>query len=137
MISLFLHKISVDTIEVTYGLCVRANNGKRKFEKAVNHQSFGFAGKGKDNFAKRSGILYDLTDGALVLEVRLRRAKADGSLLSAGLPAHFVPDNPFPRIALNKFMEEESSDIVFEVVDIGGSEAEDEKESSGRQPKEG
>lgn len=59
------------------------------------------------DFARRSKVLDSLVSGALVVEVRLERFE----------PRAFVPENPLYKNILRKFMDEESADVIFEVVE--------------------
>ena len=65
---------------------------------------------GRPNFWKRTGIIDALVDGALIIEVRFRQT---AETRRACTP--FIPDNPTSKAILSKFMDEGSSDIVFEV----------------------
>ena len=64
---------------------------------------------GCSNFAKRSDILNSLVDGALVIEVHLKLVDPTPKL------PPFIPENPSCKIIQGIFLDEESSDIVFEV----------------------
>ena len=63
----------------------------------------------KKDFAERSAIIGALKDGTLVIEVHMKQTGA------STLTAPFVPENPFCQNALEKFLDEESADVVFEV----------------------
>ena len=50
-----------------------------------------------------------LVQGSLVIEVRMRPTSTDESI------SQFIPANPFNQNMLELFMDEESTDVVFEV----------------------
>ena len=64
---------------------------------------------GPHNFAKRSEIIGALEDGTLIIEVRMRKFGETAPALP------FIPENPLVKNILSMFMNEESSDILFEV----------------------
>ena len=109
------------SIKIDWGVSVKDVDGKE-----VHHEkpytveiaargSNGNAMYGYSNFAERPKIMKSLVNGALVVEVRMRLADTDKSTPS------FIPLNPICKNVINKFMHEESADVVFEVV---GSESE-------------
>jgi len=81
-------------------MCCNVSHGKKEF------------GRGEcwanDKFAKRSEILDLLVNGALIIEVRIR--------LTESSVCSFVPKNPLNNNILKRFMDEETADLVFEVV---------------------
>ena len=65
---------------------------------------------GVPNFASRSTLIGALHEGSLFIEVQMRQPKPTNP------PSQpFVPENPLCKNILNKFMDEESADVMFEV----------------------
>ena len=62
-----------------------------------------------DYFAKRSKLMDSLVNGSLVIEIRMKPTSSDKSI------TQFIPTNPINKNVLQKFMNEESADVVFEV----------------------
>ena len=64
--------------------------------------------RGYYNFAKLSVLMDALVKGTLIVEVRMK-------LIESTLASQFIPKNPTTKNILNKFNDEESADVVFEV----------------------
>ena len=68
-------------------------------------------------------------DGALIINVHMARPGPDPSNnVACSSASQFIPQNPFLENILNKFIDEASADVVFEVsserrADIGGPPA--------------
>jgi hypothetical protein len=59
--------------------------------------------------------LSSLVDGALIIEVHVRLAKPTKSV-----PPPFIPENPVAKMIQGLFLDEKSSDIIFEVAEDKG-----------------
>lgn len=57
------------------------------------------------------------SDGSLTVEVRMRLADDEGRGDTNAAEKLIIPENPLAKNILSKFMDEESADIVFEVVE--------------------
>ena len=107
--------------EVQFGFSARNKDGKEVGCSKPHTKKFGALGSGADrawcmtNFAKRSRLLDKLVDGSLVIEVRLKPTSTDKSI------TQFIPTNPINKNVLQKFNDEESADVVFEVDDSNKS----------------
>eukprot|EP00581_Thalassiosira_minuscula_P000476 CAMPEP_0183746370 /NCGR_PEP_ID=MMETSP0737-20130205/66722_1 /TAXON_ID=385413 /ORGANISM="Thalassiosira miniscula, Strain CCMP1093" /LENGTH=278 /DNA_ID=CAMNT_0025982065 /DNA_START=705 /DNA_END=1541 /DNA_ORIENTATION=- len=53
-----------------------------------------------------------LIDGALVVEVQMRKIELTGTNVP---PSQFIPENPLCKNVLKRFMDEESADVLIEV----------------------
>jgi len=82
---------------------------------------------GSRDFAKRANLMESLVDGSLVIEVRMKPTATDNKSVT-----QFIPTNPLCKNVINKFMDEESADVVFEVDNIGSMESE---EHANKKPK--
>lgn len=117
-VSVTLVNLSNKEIVVSHGFCVNSGN---LGETTHWHDHNRFAPSrssscdrwGVSNFAKRSKLLNQLVDGTLVIEVKVQLSGDDCSNWKASLP--FIPENPLRKNVLNKFMDESSADVVFEV----------------------
>ncbi|KAL9190325.1 hypothetical protein ACHAXT_007536 [Thalassiosira profunda] len=117
MVSVFLRQCSSGSIRVQPTFIVH----DRETAPAAYYQPpYLSARRGTPNFADRSAILGACPTGDLVIEVQLKQTGP--STLS---PPPFVPTNPLHKNILKKFMDEESSDVIFEV-------SRDEVEEGGR-----
>ena len=56
-------------------------------------------------------------DGSLTVEVRMRLANDEGRGDTTAAEKLIIPENPLAKNILSKFMDEESADIVFEVIE--------------------
>jgi len=114
---------------VSAALANRSNSSRDANGKEVVHiksdtDEFGAYESGNNawfnlNFAKRSRLLDKLVDGALVIEVRMKSTAADKSI------TQFIPTNPLCKNVINKFMDEESADVVFEIDDSKSCQSEE------------
>lgn len=108
MVGVYLMKASGTSVDVAYSFVAR------DAEHSFNSKAVTF-GDGPDdwgavNFGERSNITDHLDGGILTIEVRMRLSDP------ASLPsAHFVPENPFRKSMLRKFMDEETADVAFAV----------------------
>ena len=84
---------------------------------------------GARDFAKRSTILYALEDGTLTIDVRMKRVTPVARAPTPTEPS-FIPQNPLGKNILKKFNNEESADLVFEVVGDGMQEGGSENKKS-------
>lgn len=115
-VALCLQHLSNSSITTQFGFNTVTKSGKR------NHFCFSqwkeIAGRnnfGPRSYALRSGLVKDLVDGSLVVEVRM------GVDSSGTTDNQFIPQNPLSKCILSKFMDEKSSDIIFEVSSNGAS----------------
>ena len=72
------------------------------------------------SFARRSKLMDKLVDGALVIEVRMKSTITDKTI------TQFIPSNPIKKNVLQKFMDEETADVVFEVDDSKSRQSDEE-----------
>lgn len=106
------------SIEIQYSFSVRDVNGKELVHCIPKTFEFtapgsGHSGRCYTDFAKRSTIMDVLNylkkdvlvGGSLVIEVRMKTISTD----------QFIPTNPLCKNVLQKFMDEETADVVFEV----------------------
>jgi len=105
---------SYTSINVQWGCMVRDANYKEVIHNRLQIDEFTEVGAGSNawtitDFAKRSRLLDKLVDGSLVIEVRMRPSSTDKSI------TQFIPTNPINKNVLQKFMDEETADVVFEV----------------------
>jgi len=109
--------LSNTSIKMQYSYCVRNADGKevahfepqtKEFDvsgcQAPQHDGWCYG-----NFAQRSTLLEALVQGTLVIEVRMKLPSTGKSI------PQFIPTNPINKNVLQKFMHEESADVVFEV----------------------
>jgi len=103
------------SIKIQYCYSVRDANCKEVVHYEPDTDEFGALGS-EDNawfafdFAKRTKLLDALVDGALVIEVRMKSSTTEDETIT-----QFIPTNPLCKNVMNKFMDEESADVVFEV----------------------
>ncbi|KAL7530119.1 hypothetical protein ACHAXR_003314 [Thalassiosira sp. AJA248-18] len=110
MVAVYLYHQSDESMTIHFGFYVRNKYGEVKYDKVLDKTKFAGGRKGDVNFTKRSDIISDLADGSLIIGVRLRQT------VTTVLPSvPFIAENPLPKTILNKFMDEDSSDVVFEV----------------------
>ena len=105
---------SLTSIEIQYGFSVRDADGKEVVHHEPVTKEFDAEGSMCNawnivNFAKRSTIMDKLVQGSLVIEVIMKPSSADNSI------PQFIPTNPINKNVLQKFNDEESADVVFEV----------------------
>ena len=117
-------------IKIQYGFSVRDANCKEVVHDKTDTDEF--AAKGSDgdeftninyrnisNFTKRSNLINALVQESLIIEVRMKSTSTDKSI------TQFIPTNPINKNVLQKFMHEESADVLFEV-DNGSFQNEEE-----------
>ncbi|KAL7524655.1 hypothetical protein ACHAXR_000664, partial [Thalassiosira sp. AJA248-18] len=111
MIAAYLEHLSDESMKIRFGFYVRTKRDEAKYNKVFAAYNFepGMI-KGTADFTERSDIISDLIDGSLIIGVRLMQTETNVPL---SMP--FVAENPLPKTILNKFMDDESSDVVFEV----------------------
>jgi len=102
------------SIKIQYGYCVKDVHGNcvpPHKPQTIELEAVGsrHSGRCSNNFAKRSTIMDLLVDGSLIIELRMKLPSTDKSI------THFIPTNPINKNVLQKFMDEESADVVFEV----------------------
>ena len=108
--AILVHK-SDESSEVQATFIVKTTNyNAAAYRDLKKHNYHGAAGVGFPNFASRSKLIGALREGSLIIEVQMRQTEEPNSP-----PKSFVPENPLCKTILNKFMDEESSDVVFEV----------------------
>ena len=122
-VAAFLRHMSDASIEVKVTFTVKstatrtatyADLGKYNFQPP--RPGYTLKAWGAPNFAWRSTLIGALKEGTLVVEVQMRQPES-----AAHSPSQpFVPENPLCKNIINKFMNEESSDVIFEV---GGEQA--------------
>jgi len=113
-IAVGLSNMSNTSIEIQYCYSARNANGKEVVYLKSKTNTFGALGSStnawfKNNFAPRSKLLESLVQGSLVIEVRMKCTSIDKSV------TQFIPTNPICKNVLQKFMDGESADVVFEV----------------------
>ena len=113
-IALELCNMSNEPIEIEFGFGIRNEAGKEVVY-LEETAAFGVfpddedSSWGYSDFAKRTQVLTNLVKGALVVEVRMKLIE------ESKLSSQFIPTNPLNKNILNKFNDEESADVVFEV----------------------
>jgi hypothetical protein len=125
MVTLDLFNESDKAIEIDSGFSVNDGNGKQVVHyRSPTPEHFGPVGArlnsgGFTNFAKRSILLSSLVNGAFVIEVHMKLATP-----TVSLPPPFIPENPAAKMIQDLFLDEKSSDIIFEVgKDMGKANA--------------
>ena len=116
-VAVYLSNMSNKPIKIQYGFSVRDAFGKEVVHHEPETDKFDGArdeydvenSLGDCDFAKRSKLIKALVKGTLVIEVRMRLIEA------SKLSSQFIPTNPLSKNILNKFNDEESADIIFEV----------------------
>ena len=113
-VAINLSNASNKSIKIQYGFSVRDADGKE----VVHHKSYTneFPAVGSEgnawcmtDFAKRTKLINALVNGSLVIEVRMKSTTTDKTI------TQFIPTNPINKNVINKFMDEETADVVFEV----------------------
>ena len=123
-VAVSLGNVSNASIKNQCSYCVRDANGKEVVHHKPYTHEFGALDSGRSvyyyaNFAKRSKVMESLMDGSLIIEVRMKLQSTDKSI------TQFIPTNPLCKNVINKFMDEESADVVFEV-DNGSLQSDEE-----------
>ena len=117
-VAVYLCNMSNPAIKIHWCYSIRDADGKEVvFRKPLTDKFAGESDDGDDatnslgdsDFAKRSKLIKALVKGALIIEVRMRLIEA------SKLSSQFIPTNPLSKNILNKFNDEESADILFEV----------------------
>jgi len=114
-VSLYLSNMSDKAIDIQFGFSVNDENGKQVYvERSATPHNFAPVGYrsslGFTNFAKRSKLMRSLVKGTLIIEVHMKLAKPTKSV-----PPPFIPENPLTKMIQGLFLDEKSSDIIFEV----------------------
>ena len=122
MVSLYLYNESDKAIEIDLGFSVNDENGKQVvYEQSNGPRNFDPVGAvdtdgntlnnwGFMHFAERTTLLSSLVNGTAIIEVRMKLATPTKSV-----PQPFIPENPVIEMIQGLFLDEKSSDIVFEV----------------------
>ncbi|KAL7529520.1 hypothetical protein ACHAXR_006200 [Thalassiosira sp. AJA248-18] len=110
VVDLYLENLSSESITIQYGVSVRTRNGEVKMDQVAKSVRIGGLGGGFFCICERSDIISNLVDGSLIIWLRLRQTET-----TAPPSMPFIAENPLPKTILKKFMDEESSDVVFEV----------------------
>jgi len=110
MVSVCLYYKSEDSVKVHATLIAPSDDNQASYTSlkemeyvpdSLNHSM------GTINFAKRSTIIDSLQDEALVIQVQMWQSKPI-------MPGYL--DNQFGKIMLKNVMDEESADVIFEVI---------------------
>ena len=115
MIAVVLENRSDIRITINFGFSVENKKGKVMtdvvLEAAIEFATRETLGccKGWPNFWQRSDVIDALTDGTLIVEVRMR------STVETATARPFIPENPIAKSVLAMFNDEESADVLFEV----------------------
>ena len=104
-------------IKTLYAYSVRDANCKEVVHKTPLTNEFAPLGSQVPQFSaycyrnavKRSTLMELLVDGSLVMELRMKATPTDKTI------TQFIPTNPIYKNVLKLFMNEETSDVVFEV----------------------
>lgn len=111
-VAIYLRHMSNKSIEVQATFIV-----KESHKTVAVYQDLDFQPRGSDrvisrgvDFAKRSTLVCGLKEGALLIEVQMRQTKPANEPSTT-----FILENPLFKNVLKSFMDEESSDVVFEV----------------------
>jgi len=123
LIAVSVGNMSNTSIKIQFGLSVRNANGNHLTTSTpltIELAAFGsrFSGRCTRNFATRSKLMDSLVEGSLIIEVRMKSMSTDKAI------TQFVPTNPLCKNVLQKFMDEETADVVFEV-DNGNCQSEE------------
>ena len=105
------------SIEIEYAFSVRDTRdakGEVVYRQSTGPKEFaamGAEGNGRctPDFAERSTFVESLVNESLIIEVRMKSTATDKSI------TQFIPTNPINKNILQKFMDEESADLIFEV----------------------
>ncbi|KAL7529975.1 hypothetical protein ACHAWF_003178 [Thalassiosira exigua] len=138
MVGISLAHLDHNEIRVQFSISIEGEN--RKMHRYYSSQSqatwtrFYSGGRcwNRRDFVStsRTDIINALVDGTLVIEVRMC-AKADGSAPTEPAPPKpFVAENPLPGLIIEKFMDEESSDLMIEVTSTSESATTDTKKTN-------
>ena len=119
---------SSTSIKIQYCFSVRNANDKEVVYKEPVINELGANGSKFNawrlkDFALRTTLMELLVQGSLVIEVRMKLTSANKSI------TQFIPKNPLCKNVLQKFNDEESADVVFEVDNESSQSNEDEHTS--------
>ena len=119
-VSIFLSHFSDETITIRYGMKVVDKFGKEKKAFTSSRQEFSAKGRGFPDFISRSVILDEsqniLDDnGTLTIVVHMEEVPT----------TVFVPKNPLVKMMQEKFNDEATADICFEVSAVGEKDDDD------------
>ena len=138
-----IDNLSNESVNIIWSLCVRDSTGKevaqfdseigggskRHFEACDVNDITNADCWGKGDFLKRSAINNVLEEGTLTVEVRMRLIEAVEDVKPD--PPVFIPKNPLNKMILNLYGDEESADIVFDLVDNTSEESVGSSSSDG------
>ena len=116
-VALRLVNRSNESIKIQYGYSARGSYGLEMVNHVnpvVNEFSAQSSIRDTPNFAERSELLDVLVDGSLVITVKMK-LDSTPQLSTDKSISQFIPTNPLTKNVLQKFMDEESADVVFEV----------------------
>ena len=125
-VAIGLANMSKKRINIRFGYSVRNVFGK---EMVYGEETREFAEVGYQplrpsswsfDLAPRPTLMDALVDGSLLIEVRIKSTAIDDESIT-----QFIPTNPLSKNVLQKFMDEESADVVFEV-DNGSLQSDEE-----------
>ena len=113
-VSVALGNRSNSSIKIQWGCSVRDTNYKEVMHHEPDTFEFAAIDVGnnawfKNNFAQRSTLVELVVQGSLVIEVLMKPTTTDKSI------TQFIPTNPIYKNVLQKFMDEETADVVFEI----------------------
>mmetsp|Transcript_10964 Transcript_10964/g.20062 ORF Transcript_10964/g.20062 Transcript_10964/m.20062 type:complete len:395 (-) Transcript_10964:147-1331(-) len=107
MVNIYIKLSSDEDIDLMYVFTVKDSDGKEvahymdKDVYELDDDSF------PPSFAKRSKIMDVLAEGTLIVEVRMKLDDVTST------PVLFIPENPLCKNILQKFMDEDSADVLF------------------------
>ena len=113
MVAIYLYNMSEQPIDVDAVISIRDLDGKEAAAcpVVIRRTTFGsLESWGMRNAVERTQLLSNLVYGSLVLGVRMKKSGPMNG------PMTYVPTNPLCKNILQKFMDEGSADVVFEVV---------------------
>jgi len=128
-IAIRLSNISNTGIEIKYSYSVKDSDGHMRIASAfANAESvtteFGAFGsedntKYISNFVQKSRVMELLVNGSLIIVVRMKSTSTEKYI------PQFIPTNPINENVLQKFMDEETADVVFEFDNDSSSQSEE------------
>ena len=113
MVSASLRNLSERNIHIDYSFSVKGHAGGEVYTSLFKGKKYCDNSWG-DDIGMRSKIVQTLVDGALVIEVCMKLADKTQKTHTP-----FIPENPSCKIIQGMFMDERSSDVLFE---LGGQQ---------------
>ena len=126
MVAVYLCNRTKKAIKIQWRLSVRNAAGKEVVSaveprtNVLDGLGGNRPGRGHSNFANLSVLMDALVEGSLIVEVRMKLVEA------STYSSQFIPQNPITKNILNKFNDEESADVIFEI----GSESQNGEEEA-------